>query len=155
MAQPIHHDIGNRYFFGEFRGNDFSAATLVSTFPRTIGKFLTEKLVPLGQPAAAVDMMEPPIQRWRILPHAISQFTYWFTFSRLPTRTHQSFSKVIPYSAVEVSMMSVKPGRRSRNFNTHDKVTADREREPSMIASLRLNNADRLMPSVIGWTLIS
>ena len=128
---------------------------LVSTFPRTIGKFLTENLVPLGQPAAAVDMMEPPIQRWRILPHAISQFTYWFTFSRLPTRTHQSFSKVIPYSAVEVSMMSVKPGRRSRNSNTHEKVTADREREPSMIASLRLNNADRLMPSVIGWTLIS
>ena len=40
------------------------------------------------------------------------------------TRTHQSFSKVIPDSAVEVSMMSIKPGRRSRNFNTHEKVTA-------------------------------
>ena len=37
MAQPHHHNIGDRYFFGAFHGNEFSAATLVSTFPRTIG----------------------------------------------------------------------------------------------------------------------
>jgi len=36
IAQPHHHDIGHRYFFGDFHGNDFSAATFVSTFPRTI-----------------------------------------------------------------------------------------------------------------------
>ena len=83
----------------------------------------------------------------------------WRSRGRLPTRTHQSFSRVIPDSVVEVSMMSVKPGRGSRNFNTHEKVTADRERstwwinlglfllmrKPSMIASLRLNNADWLI----------
>jgi hypothetical protein len=72
MAQPHHHNIGQRYFFGAFHGNDFSAATLVSTFPRTIGKFFKDNLAPLGQPAADVDMMEPPIQRHRILPHAIN-----------------------------------------------------------------------------------
>ena len=71
MAQPHHHNIGQRYFFGAFHGNDFSAATLVSTFPRTIGKFFTENLAPLGQSAAAVDMMEPPIQRQRILPPVV------------------------------------------------------------------------------------